>query len=366
MLSPCALPRSTLLLAFFIAQATALCTNFSVVDQSFVERGATLTGQVLVEGSNYHYRVSPGIVCPNGTYDPTNTSPCHGICNPQLTDGTIISTTGTTNVSITTSELSNLFSLVATAVHTPFPAAATVTLNNARYGAGCTTAGQWAGIVVFAPDYLCANGVVSGCDPDGDLADGTALRLCSPQTSADGMLVGGVYPAQTSVEVAQSLDPPPVPAQRLYGNYSDPTNASAPANISYSLIPSVPLLPESPAASSSTASSAAGEATPSSSMLAGAGTSMTMGSAAGTSVATSVTTAVAGSVGTSVGSGASAAVAGTATTGIASAVGASPARTSTTMSAGFTGAACQNEFSWFAAVRTITASSASVLYSWLL
>lgn len=241
--------------AFFATQVAASCSVFNIVNQTFTERGATTVERAAVVAAIFHYRVSPGIVCTNSTYNPSDPSPCSGLCQPLLTDGTFISETGTSNVSMMTTELANLFSLVSSNLSMPFPTTANATLRNGNVeGASCVT-GPWSGFVTYTPDFLCVNGIVEGCGAGHDLVNGTSIRLCAPDTNANGtMLVGSIYQAQTSSQVAAGLGSVPVPEVRLYGDYSDPTNGTQSQMTVSNPVPTAPILAAAAASTTITAS----------------------------------------------------------------------------------------------------------------
>lgn len=243
------------LVTLFATQATASCSIFNIVNQTYTERGATTIERAAVVAAIFHYRVSPGIVCTNSTYNPSDPSPCSGLCQPLLTDGTFISETGSSNVSMTTTELANLFSLVSANLSMPFPMTANATLTNGNVEGASCVAGPWSGFVAYTPNFLCVNGIVDGCGAGDGLANGTSIRLCAPDTNTNGTILdGSIYQAQTSSQIAAGLGPAPVPEVRLYGNYSDPTNGTQSQMTVSNPVPSAPILAAAAASTAITVS----------------------------------------------------------------------------------------------------------------
>lgn len=227
--------RYALLLAILTVDVIADCSDFTIVNQIYSERGETLSLPSLPWGSNYHYRVSPGIVCPNDAAYTCNIGANTQGCCPRISQGIFLEESGTSNVSVTASELSSLYALVAMRLNSSFPVSASATLTDSNVGS-TNIAEPWSGFIVVYTVSTCVNGIVSGCSAGGSLADGTGIRLCSPNMNQRS--AGASYLAQTAPDVAAALGAPPSPPVRLYGADTVIDSPTTPASsVPFSPIP---------------------------------------------------------------------------------------------------------------------------------
>lgn len=240
------LPTTTLLLLLLATTpiTAAFCTNFTVLPQTYTERGSTTYNLTnLTVAAPYTYRVSNALICNATTaaQNPPNT--CLGdACLPQPLTGTTIAQPGISNITLSPDDLAAAFDLVSRTADIPFPTQGSTTMGapGAASFDACVSP-TWAGYLTFTPLVNCVNGVFTSCE-GAAIPEGTTARMCAPLSHGE-QLAGAVFFQQTSDDEANALGPvpdPEVPEEDVVFSQSWRSPSPLPTSVAATMVPGQP------------------------------------------------------------------------------------------------------------------------------